>query len=255
MLSIQHVMCLYEKTENPSNRLIASTVYPDAIRAYTGLRQYSHFEKAYDGSDTSYMAFPSSMAVQRDTVEADLKNNGHIVSDIKPCVIGERTNISSFYKHNTNLESEMKKGIAYHLQQDITFDVFIRNEIDCSRKYDDIFVFRGKSLNGKEFRDLIGNIEEQGIYVIAHRLYEQYGITTNQNWLEQNVKSALDDQYCKDLSDRTFSFMKMKPKTNWLITEHNWSKLNDGIVSLQDYMELYDAVQKNMDIPESAYRK
>lgn len=38
MLSMQHVMCLYEKNQNPSNRLIASTVYPDAIRAYTGLR-------------------------------------------------------------------------------------------------------------------------------------------------------------------------------------------------------------------------
>ena len=91
--------------------------------------------------------------------------------------------------------------------------------------------------------------------MIAYRLYEQYGITTNQNWFEQNVKTALDDQYCEDLSDRTFSFMKMNSKTDWLITEHNWSKLNNGIVSLQDYMELYDAVQKNMDIPESAYRK
>lgn len=44
MLSIQHAMCLASHSRNPGSRLTAATLYPDAIRAYSGPRQYSHFE-------------------------------------------------------------------------------------------------------------------------------------------------------------------------------------------------------------------
>ena len=135
----------------------------------------------------------------------------------------------------------------------MTFDTFIRDEIDCSKKYDDVFEFQGDTFDGKGVRGLIGDIEQHGIYVMAHRLYEKQGITANQAWFEENVKPALDDQYCADLSGKTFSFMKISPAVNQLITEHDWSKLNDGPVALQDYNALYDTVQKNMDIPESKY--
>lgn len=253
MLSMQHVMCLYEKNGHPSNRLVAATVYPDAIRAYTGPRQYSHFEKSYDGSDSSYMTFLSDMKAEKDVVTEQLAKTKHLVSDVKPCVIGEETDIQAFYNHNKGLESEMKKGIGYHLQQDMTFDTFIRDEIDCSKKYDDVFEFQGDTFDGKGVRGLIGDIEQHGIYVMAHRLYEKQGITANQAWFEENVKPALDDQYCADLSGKTFSFMKISPAVNQLITEHDWSKLNDGPVALQDYNVLYDTVQKNMDISESKY--
>ena len=254
MLSMQHVMCLYEKNEQPSSRLVAATVYPDAIRAYIGARQYSHFEKSYDGSDTSYMVFSSDMKAEREEVEKYFKENSHIVSDIKPCAIGEETDIEEFYKRNGSLESEMKQGIGYHLQQDVTFDTFIRDEIDCSKKYEDIFIFHNESMNGKLLRGLIGDIEQRGIYIMAHRLYEKYGITANQQWFNDNIKPALDEQYCSDLSDKTFSYMKISPEINKLITEHDWSKLNDGLLALQDYEALYDAVQENMDITESDYK-
>ena len=111
MLSVQHVMCLYEKNMQASNRLVAATVYPDAVRAYTGSRQYSHFERAYDNSDVSYMRFSSDMAITQDEMKAKLLTKCHLANSIKACAIGEDTDIDAFYKHNARLEYVMKAGI------------------------------------------------------------------------------------------------------------------------------------------------
>ena len=248
MLSIQHIMCLYEKNVQASNRLVAATVYPDAIRAYTGARQYSHFERTYDDSDVSYMRFSSDMTLTQDEIKARLLTKCHLAKNLKACAIGEDTDIEVFYKHNARLEYVMKAGIGYHLQQDVVFDEFIRTEIDCSKKYDDIFVFNNKTMNGKELRALITDIEQQGIYVMAYRLYKRYGVTVSQDWLALNIMPVLAEEYCRDLADKTFSYMKIRDDINELILKHDWSKLNSGVLPLSKYEELYDTVQKNMII-------
>lgn len=246
MLSVQHVMCLYEKNMQSSNRLVAATVYPDAVRAYTGARQYSHFERAYDNSDVSYMRFSSDMAITQDEMKVKLLTKCHLVNNIKACAIGEDTDIDAFYKHNARLEYVMKAGIGYHLQQDIVFDNFIRTEIDCSKKYDDIFVFNNKTMNGKELRTLIADIEQHGIYIMAYRLYKKWDMTVNQAWLERNIRPILENEYCSDLADKTFSYMKIREDVDELISRHDWSKLNSGVLLLSKYDKLYDDVQKSM---------
>lgn len=131
MLSIQHILgMMLAKGEKLSSRQIAAVVYPDAIRAYTGPRQYSHFEKSEDGTDISYMRFPEDMHTEKDEIEKSIAAHGHLVPDIRPCAIGEDTDFDVFLAHNRHLTGEVREGIILHLQQDILFDRFIREQID-----------------------------------------------------------------------------------------------------------------------------
>ena len=126
------------------------------------------------------------------------------------------------------------------------FDNFIRTEIDCSKKYDDIFVFNNKTMNGKELRTLIADIEQQGIYIMAYRLYKKWDMTVNQAWFERNIRPILEEEYCSDLADKTFSYMKIREDVDELISRHDWSKLNSGALPLSKYDKLYDDVQQSM---------
>lgn len=251
MLSVQHTMCLFAHEDNPDSRLIAATVYPDAIRAYSGPRQYSHFEKSEDGEYSYYMEFPEDMHASKEEVQALTAQCEYDVNLVRPCVLGEDTDLKAFYDHNQNLDGEMFKGINYHLNQDIVFDDFIRREIDCTGKYDDKFIFQGEELNGKDVRGLIGDIEQHGIYVLAHKLYEEKGITANKEWFEENIKPALEQEYSQDLADKTFSYMNIRPDIDKLITEHDWSKLNEGPLPIQAYNNLYERVETVMELEDT----
>ena len=237
MLSIQHAMCLALHDEKPDSKLIAATLYPDAIRAYSGPRQYSHFEKSESGKFSYYMEFPSNMHAGKDFVQKQVAACKEDISLVRPCAIGEETDIDAFYAHNDHLRGEMKQGVDYHLHQDMVFDDFIRREIDCTDKYDDKFVFHGQEMNGKDVRRLIGNIEQQGIYVLAHKLYVEKGM------------------YSADLSDKTFSFMNISPEVNQLITDHDWSRLDDGMIPRAEYEKLYNAVEESMSLVDGRVRE
>lgn len=245
MLSIQHILgMMLAKGEKLSSRQIAAVVYPDAIRAYTGPRQYSHFEKSEDGTDISYMRFPEDMHAKKNAIEKSIAAHGHLVSDIRPCAIGENTDFDAFLAHNRHLTGEMKEGIVLHLQQDILFDRFIREQIDCSRKYEDIFFFRGQKRNGKELRALISEIEQQGIYVMSYILYQKYHVSTHQGWLEKVVRPALEAEYPKDLAEKTFSYMRISSSVNAHIAVGDWSKLGAGYIPLYDYMKFFAELEK-----------
>lgn len=117
MLSIQHILgMMLAKGEKLSSRQIAAVVYPDAIRAYTGPRQYSHFEKSEDDTDVSYMQFPEDMHTEKDEIEKSIAAHGHLVSDIRPCAIGEDTDFDAFLAHNRHLTGKVREGIVLHLQ-------------------------------------------------------------------------------------------------------------------------------------------
>lgn len=251
MLSMQHIMCDILASENVSKRKnIAALVYPDAIRGYGIPRQVSHFEEDATGKDVSYWSFPSNMKTlgQEDIKQHSFKN-GHLANDIKTCAIGERSDIKTFYERNKHLPEKMFNGIEAHMKQDIVFDDFIRDKFDCSDKYNDKFVVDGKTLDGKEFRKVIGDVEQRGIYVLAHEIYEKTGETINQEWFEKNVHSVLQEEYPQDLADKTFSFMKIDEHVNELITQHDWSELEEPLHGLkyEDFRALYDDVSSYMN--------
>ena len=258
MLSIQHAMCsaLYyrnDKSEEFTERL-GYVLLPDAIRAYSGARQYSHFERSRDGYDTSYWSFPCDIKhCTKESIQKDINDYGHLVSDIKPCAIGEDTDIRTFYATNVHLPEVMFTGIEMHLKQDIVFDDFIREEIDCSDKYNDVFRFNGRKLNGKEVRSLIGDIEQHGIYILAHRIFDETGIKITNNWISDIVSPILYEEYPENLADKTLGFMHIRDDINQFIENEDWTHLDEGPIPRADFEEMYNRVLDYMHtIPDLA---
>lgn len=255
MLSIQHIMCgALSMDRSRFENQAAALVFPDAIRAYSGQRQYSHFEKAPDGTDVSWWSFPTDMKhVSKESVQKSLQEHAHLVADIPPCVVGEETDVDAFYQHNQNLSPDMFQGIEMHLRQDCELDAFVREKIDCSDRYADRFVMDGQVYDGKGVRQLIGRMEQYGIYYLAHELYEQKGIVANQDWLNSYVKPLLDEAYPQDLADKTFSFMKIAAPYATYITQRDWSHLSevpDGL-TMEDYHNFYEDVARAMLQPSA----
>lgn len=243
MLSIQHVM-LETLNEDCSNRKMAAVIFPDAIRKYTKHRQLSHFEKGSNNvSDTSWFCFNRDMKSAEKSAACAQK---HLSSSIVPAAIGEDTSVHEFIVHNKHLDKEMFDGILIHLTQDVKFDKFIRNKIDCSGKYEDLFVFNGEKMDSKAVRGFIGDIEQRGIYVLAHELYEKKGIICNQQWFADNIKPILESEYSEDLADTTFGFMKIRPDINELITNKDWSHLDNYVIKKSEYLEMYNDVMGAM---------
>lgn len=247
MLSIQHAMCsaLYFKSDNSIefNEHLGYILLPDAIRAYSGARQYSHFEMSRDGSDTSYWSFPCDIKhCTKESIQKDINDYGHLVSDIKPCAIGEDTDIGAFYATNEHLPEVMFTGIEMHLKQDIVFDAFIRDEIDCSDKYNDVYRFNGQQLNGANVRSLIGDIEQHGIYILAHMVFKETGIKITNNWISDIVSPILYEEYPEDLADKTLGFMHIRDDINQFIESENWAHLDEGLIPRSDYEEMYSRV-------------
>ena len=248
MLSIQHVMCLvlYKSSYIRKNKLVAACLYPDAVRAYTGRREYSHFEMNEERTDVSYMSFPSDLHEKKVEMKKRIYCTGHLANRISDYALGGDTDFQSFQEHNAHLEKTVKQGIGCHLIQDILYDKFIRENIDCSRKQEDLYVFDQKEMNGKELRELVEEISQYGIYLLAYLLYQQYLIVADQKWLEYHIKPILYDQYPSDLAEKTFSYMKINPEINQKIQKKDWSGMEDGPLTVQDYFDLYQDVVKSL---------
>ena len=247
MLTLQHsLVTLFANNgdEKKFAREIAYVLIPDAIRKYCGQRQYSHFEKNPANGDTSWLQYPSNLK-QLNKENAD-KLPKHLSDGIIPCAIGEEIDINSFEAHNKHLPDNTYFGIKKHLVQDRIFDEWIRKQIDCRNKYDGRFAFQGKEYDEKSTRELITNIERQGIYILAYMIHKSYGITVNQEWFDTHVKGVLDASYPQDLSNATYQRMTIPTDINQMISEHDWSGLRKGIIPLARYVGMYKQVVLEM---------
>lgn len=166
MLCAAHCITGTIKAKNLQNGL-GYVLLPDAVRAYSGPRPYSHFERSSDGKDVSYWAFPTDVkGYTKEFIQADIKEYAHL-AEIKPCAIGEDTDINAFYARNKHLPETMFTGIEMHLKQDIVFDKFIRDEIDCSNKYSDVFFFTERKWMAK-LLDLLSETLNSMAYMCLH---------------------------------------------------------------------------------------
>ena len=119
------------------------------VRAYSGLRQYSHFEKGSDGvKDTSWWQFPTDMKyLTKEKIQNHLSVFAHKSSSIRPCAIGEDTDIHAFYEHNQHLPADwsyLDKGVLpYRDYQELYSDVlhsmsdsFVKNPEEPGVEYE-----------------------------------------------------------------------------------------------------------------------
>ena len=77
-------------------------------------------------------------------------------------------------------------------------------------------------------------------------LNKGYGLTTNQEWFDKHVKERLDEAYPEELSTATYNYMKINPEINERITNGDWSHLNDGLLTYEEYLNMYEEVIKEM---------
>jgi len=284
MITLQHsLVTLFGLRGNVEEfeKQVPYVLIPDAIRRYCGPRVYSHFEESADGKDISYLHFPISLkTLTKESMENERKYQAKGVT--RPCVLGEKTHVEKFEQTNGDLPPVYYAGVKKHLIQDVIFDEFVREKmgLDCSRRFDSMYseeetngknvgiftfnrplknkdgkalldakgnpIFSQETLDGNGVRKLIADIENQGLYVLAYMLHESYGITANQEWFDKHVKGPLDNKYSKDLADGTYQYMKIPDEINKRITEHDWTHLNEGILPLEKYIQMYKDVVKEM---------
>lgn len=257
MLSIQHVLGAYIAKDGDKewmDRHMAGLLFPDAIRAYSGPRGYSHFEKSSDGTDVSYWKMPSDMkSVSLESVKDSLSQDAHLAF-VQPCALGESIDVNAFLQYNGHLPRAMREGVRLHLEQDMCFDKLIREEIDCTNKYNDQFVYKDQIYTGREIREKISEIEQQGIYVAAKLIYERYGEVIDSHWIEQNIRPVLERDYPHDLADNVLSFMKINPEIEEHIRQHDWSHLQNSFLSEDTWKHLYDSLHNCLDIASDFHR-
>lgn len=244
MLSMQHVLCtslLFDM--DTVYELVPYLIFPDAIRFYSGPRQYSHFEKSVGGMDVSWWRIPADVsAMTKESVQQSLKTDAHLVENIRPCAIGEDTSVLTFMKYNRHLPMRMYCGILCNLLQSVVRDDFVRTYMDCHNRYEDRFVFKNKILNGTECRNLINDVDQHSMYILAHDVYRHVGITADETWFREFVKPAMDAVYPADLSENAFSYMKYYPHVESWISQKDWSHLEEGPLPYFEYTKFHDRV-------------
>lgn len=247
MLTLQHSLVTFLALDGDIDRfrfIVAYDLLPDAIRRYTGARQTSHFEINSTGTDVSFMKFP--LDLKNLTKETSEKIEGHLAGDIKPCCIGETTQLHVFDQWNKHLPIQYYCGIRMHLIQDYFYDEFIRNIIDCSNKYNDKFIYNGKSVDGTTVRKYVADIEEDGFCILAKEIYDKCGVVTDQAWFDRNVRDIIKTVYSDDLATGTYNYMKIKPEINRAIQTQDWRKCRlHKIANISGYRAMYSVVHKN----------
>ncbi len=182
---------------------------PDAIRAYSGGRQVSHFEELPDGTDTAWMIFPGEELLK----QLSKKNMSTYVKTYLPegypqCVIGEKTNINAFDQKNYG--NRHYHSLRMHMVQDTALDKMLREElVNVEERFQDKFVIRwnNQKIDGATFRRQIALFADLGFIHLAGKVYKYTGITMNNQWLAENVLSALEAAYPEDLAANTFKYI------------------------------------------------
>ena len=182
---------------------------PDAIRCYSGNREYSHFEIAPDSGEISWIEFPEDL---KNLSKESMQEHMWLATGIKKAVIGEQTCIDKYCM--TNQTHSKYAQIRAHLEQDVILDRVVRELVDCSQKYDDVFVVNatGETIDGQELRRRVASFEKYGFLYFAKKVYEETGIFPDQKWFDENVRKSLEDTYSEYMSENTYKYMKIDPE-------------------------------------------
>ena len=247
MITLQHALVTllaFDGNIEKFEKQIPYILFPDAIRKYTGNRSCSHFEQDIDGKDVSWIKFPTEIK-ELDKIKTK-KLEKYKSKNLSKGVLCGKNDIEMFEKTNLHLNKNQFYGIKKHLIQDDIFDDFIREQIDTTGKEKGLFKFKQQELTGKEVRDLILDIENYGVYLLASIIYIKYGITTDQKWFDTHVRDVLKEEYPEELAESTYAYMKIPKKYNKLIVEHKGRQLQEGKLDFLEYLNMYKKIAQEM---------
>lgn len=225
MITRQHtaltLMCHSNKgTMQTFKHEIPWTLLPDAIRAYSGPRQMSHFEETPDGTDTAWMIFPNEITLGKLSKETFEERVKFYRPDGYPkCVIGEATSLETFDVKNYG--HRHYHALRMHMIQDIILDNVLRDElVEVSGRFKDEFRVRWNHqvIDGATLRKQVAMFENLGFIHLAGKVYECTGRLLTNKWFEEYVLEPLKAQYPADLADNTFKYMRLSDEEDARIT-------------------------------------
>lgn len=243
MTTLQHTAVTWfavkeGKCDFDFDKIIPYALLPDSIRMYGIERQLTHFERSYGGDDVSHMVYPERIkSLTRESIAADKTTDDYYLSaDIKPCCIGEETIIESFDEHNGHLPPLYKAGVRMHLWQDKEYDADVRTRDNISQEeqkqqiaegtmtedmpnaYADRFILDGQKLDAKEYRQHVAEQSAFEYYCLACIINDKYpDVFLDQEWMDENLKPALDKGYSEEMSNNTYKYMQIHPQINdWI---------------------------------------
>lgn len=223
---------------------IAYTLLPDAIRYYTGVRQYSHFEINIINGEISWMQFP--VDVKNFSKETWEQTEKFLAPDIPEAKTGEETQVQVFEQTNTHLPKDMFHCIKRHLLQDKVYDEFIREKIDMYRKLEGKYFFMGKEYSDSEIRPLISQLETEGVILLIGKIYADYGITVEQEWMDKNVSEVLEKMYPEEMYHNTRKFLKLEDKVQHILKNHQYDR-KICLLNTSAHKQLYEDVIHTLD--------
>lgn len=210
-------------------------VLPDAVRAYIGARQPSHFEIRPDGTDNAWMRFPDEKALKLLTADnaAELIEY-HVDDDVPKCIIGETIKLEAFDRLNWG--HPHFHSLRIHILQDMVMDKVVCEKMYDTRKRfkDEFYPYynRSRTMTSKEVREEIGTFERLGFLVAAGNVYRSTGILMNRDWFNRYVFTGLTMAYAEDLAQKTYSFMTISDDVNSRINQCNFELTDEEKASL-----------------------
>ena len=201
----------------------------DSMRCWLGSRAPSHNTINPVTLEISWITYPTddvSVWNKEMVLSAPMYDAG------KPWTscIDEETILDEFWEHNA---ITIQNTLFYlHLVQDVAYDSYIRELIDCTRRSENLFRFKGKTYTGDELRGkgmarwngngLINTMDAHFYVRLAKVYYELTGILINSEWLEYVYKPAFFEVYSQELAENTVKFTAIDPTADEIITSKRW---------------------------------
>lgn len=185
---------------------VALLLLPDALRMY-GPHQLFHFTKHPFTGEVSWVKFKSN--------PKKLKKVEYISclqKEIPACVIDELSDLIIFIKKNNKWRYT---AYATHLYQDYDFDKWIRERVDVSERFRNVYTYikPRKVVSGTKLRKDIALLDEILFKEISKVIHDKYGVVLNKEWYENHVYKNLMREYTEDMAKNTWSFIEI-PSTS-----------------------------------------
>lgn len=201
---------------------------PDAIIEYIDYYQPSYFVELVDGTDISWLKFPSGEILAEVTANNAKEIVEYYLADSKECGVCKGTCLDEFDKKNYGHAHFHELRIS--ILQEMIFDkILCEKLLDENKSYEDHFVVRHNQncLNSFQLQEQMERFEELGFLYLVGKVYEKTGLLLNQEWFEKNVHQVLYADYSKDLAERTYSSMQISPEIEGRINDLNFELSED----------------------------
>lgn len=196
----------------------------DAMRCWTGARETGHFTVHPQTGVTSWIQFPrEELSEWSESLLKQAKSFN--AGRPGPAAIDEDSMPREMWRHNRVTAQNVL--FYLHVVQDRAYDRLLRSLVDTSRRYEDVYVYRGEYLTGDQFRGKADNRWKTGLVnlldnavqvELSRRVYRAYGLIPDAKWVSDAVIPTVYRIYSEEFATRTVPFIRMNDTVNTLVS-------------------------------------